>query len=508
MYNDNFASMAIYSLLVAGERFGITKYFEIGKEKLLDACDYFARCGVLTEHCSPTYTPVNLIAYAQIANHIKDAKIKEIALKCEERIWIEIAIHYHPSTRMAGPSARSYSIGSMGHTHNIDSLLWTVFGDRILINPMNDWFPMRENLQFHHSLELLEYPNSGWLINAEYHCPEYIYDLMFNKKLPYEALCITECIPSNALADTGTEMERLDYAGHRSSIYTYITEQYAMGTAENSFHSGSISDSFHITYKHADKPASIEDMGTIYTKYAFNDHLPGQRNTYTAYGNVGMDGYRDEGRKHGLQNKNISMVAYRPLHIDKDKVSCARLMILIPCHFNKNIDIRVGNEMVTGFSYESASLETVYVRAHKSFFAFIPVAATNLGRDIALSVEIINQHIAISFYNYRGEERAFTVKELRDTLAGFACIAGEDFDSLDSFAAYADKGRFVEDRNEYSEEGCLRRMKFIHENEELRMLISQVADGVLVSTVNKQPRGLNILKADGLDGIDIPFLCK
>ncbi|MFO7612495.1 MAG: hypothetical protein R6W99_08460, partial [Clostridia bacterium] len=49
MYNDNFANMAIYTLLVAGEMFGLPEYFDKGKEKLFGVRDLFMRCGALME---------------------------------------------------------------------------------------------------------------------------------------------------------------------------------------------------------------------------------------------------------------------------------------------------------------------------------------------------------------------------------------------------------------------------------------------------------------------------
>ena len=147
MYNDNFGNMALYVLLVAGSRFGLPEYADLGRIRLEELCDQFRRCGTVMEYGSPTYSPINLYVLAEIANHAPDAEIREKALRCEERLWVEAVTHYHAeSGRMAGPYSRAYYIDTVGHAHLANGLFWAVLGDTAFINPVNDLLPPRPGM--------------------------------------------------------------------------------------------------------------------------------------------------------------------------------------------------------------------------------------------------------------------------------------------------------------------------------------------------------------------------
>jgi hypothetical protein len=52
----------------------------------------------------------------------------------------------------------------------------------------------------HVSQYALMLPNDAWLINGTYHMPEYLVSVALEKKYPYHAEFMTECIPADALA--------------------------------------------------------------------------------------------------------------------------------------------------------------------------------------------------------------------------------------------------------------------------------------------------------------------
>ncbi|MDX1359332.1 MAG: hypothetical protein R3232_10920, partial [Clostridia bacterium] len=408
MYNDNFAGMAIYTLLVAGELFSMPEYFGKGLEKLCEVRNLFMRCGTLMEYGSNTYTPVDTLCYAEIANHIENEEAREIALKCEERMWVEIATHYHPETsRLAGPYSRSYCIDSIGHPHLFSGLAWYVFGDDVFANPMLDLFDPPDEQYMHGGLENLTLPNIAWIVNAEYHCPEYLFNHAFNKSYPYVAEYITECIPSNVYREVPEDLLH-EYPGVRGRNYTYMTEEFAMGTSEVQFNGGSMTDSFHITYRNRENAKRLFDTGVIYTKYIFNDRLPGQDNEYSIFGKVGYMGFRDEGRKYCIQDKGTAMVSYKPKQYEKENVSSAKLSIMIPVHFFDDFDIYAGDERVESLPFSSKNSCIIYMKVCNSYFAFIPMDVTDLGRKNFMRIERAAGHIMISFFNYEGETRSFT----------------------------------------------------------------------------------------------------
>jgi len=505
MYNDNFAGMAIYTLLVAGELFNLPEYIEIGLEKLRGVGELFMRCGAIMEYGSNTYTPIDTLCYAEIANHVKNPEARELALKCEERMWTEIAAHYHPETsRMAGPHSRSYSIDMVGHPHLFSGLAWYVFGDRVFSNPMNDLFEPHANQVMHGGLENLTLPNIAWIMNCEYHCPEYLEELAFNKKYPYETENMVECIPGNYTDDVPDEIMN-EWPGVRSRNYTYMTDEFAMGTAQSQFHSGSITDSFAVTYRNREKAERLFDTGVIYSRYIFNGHTPGRENEYKIFGKVNYMGFRDEGRKISIQDKGTAVVSYKPKHYERESVASAYLSILVPIHFFDDVKIYTNDELLDEFPYHSKKTSNVYMNIHKSYFAFIPLEATDLGRDIAMSIEKRDHHIMINFYNYRGEERSFGEKELVLSRNGFVCIGDTDCGTIEQFIESIG-GYTLGDKMEKQEGAWFRKIRFKSDKTDLNLVYSPLTEGMIVSTVNNRPTGLHVLKVDGLDLRKTPFL--
>lgn len=508
MYNDNFANMAIYNLLAAGEMLDLPQYVDIGKRKLEEVCDLFRRCGVLMEYGSPTYTPINTLCFAEIVNHVQDREAKEMARLCEERMFLEMAAQYHaPSGHMAGPYSRAYSIDMVGHAHLLSGLLWKVFGEEVFINPPADLFLPRVNQIMHGGLEQLTLPNIAFITTVDYRCPDHLSDLMFRKEFPYETCFTTECIPSNAKGDMLTDECLHEYGGYRGTNTTYMTEEFSVGSAQSQFHEGAISESFYITYKNREIAKELPDTGVIYSKYIFNDKLPEQTNTYQIYGDVDYTGFRDEGRKFCIQDRNTVMAVYRPKHYERSRVTSAKLSVMVPIHFHEKFALYAGREEVTQLPYESRDMQTVFLTVHHSRFAFRPLSFTDHGRKCALRIEKANRHLLISFYNYEGPERSFGILETFLTTAGFLCICGTT-DQYPKQEDFTDRvlDAFLEDTVERDYYAYTRRILCRTKDTEFRFIFNPVSEAIIVDTVNKKPRGLKILKVDGVPQSMIPFM--
>jgi hypothetical protein len=505
MYNDNFANMAIYTLLVAGEIFDMPEYFQKGMEKLEGVADLFRRNGALMEFGSNTYTPIDTLAIAEIAEYVKDEKAQKFALMCEERMWVEITTRYHPGTpRMAGPHSRAYSIDTVGHPHLFSGLAWFVFGDRVFSNPVPDLFEPHEKQVMHGGLENLTLPNIAWIINTTYHCPEYLAEHAFNKKYPYETKYMTGCIPGNIISNVPEDMMH-EYGGWRGRNYTYMTRGFAMGTAMVQFHGGALSESFYITYRNKDEAKRIFDTGAVYSRYIFNYKLPGQANEYNIFGKADAMAFRDEGRKISVQDKGTALVTYKPKQYERGCMKSAKLSMMIPVHFFDDLEIHTDSGEITGLPYSSKERENVYVGVHESFFAFIPLEVTDLGRDGFLKIEKANDHILISFYNYEGPEKSLTAKQMILSSNGFACVARAKAEDMDTFISEA--GEYsLKDEMQRQEGSLSRRVRFKNGETELSLMYSPLTEGVFVNTVNKKPVDGDIIKADGLDENRFPFI--
>ncbi len=69
----------------------------------------------MSEYNSPTYTALTLWFLALIAEHSTTEAARRLALFLEERLWVDVAMHFHaPSQQFAGPHSRSYQDDSVG----------------------------------------------------------------------------------------------------------------------------------------------------------------------------------------------------------------------------------------------------------------------------------------------------------------------------------------------------------------------------------------------------------
>ncbi len=508
MYNDNFANMAIYNLLAAGEMLDLPGYVRVGKQKLQAVCDLFRRCGVLMEYNSPTYTPINTLCFADIVNHVQDQEAVQMARMCEERMFLEIAAQYHaPSGHMAGPYSRAYSVDTVGHTHLIHALLWKVFGDEIFVNPVVDLFDPREHQVIHIGLERLMLPNIAFITTVDYHCPDYVADLVLDKSFPFRTEFTTECTPCNATGESLSDECLHEYAGFRCTNTAYMTQEYSLGCSQSQFHEGALTESFYITYRKRDRAERLRDTGVIYSRYLINDKAPGQSNTYQVYGEAGPEALRDEGRKSATQDRHTAMVVYRPKHYERSRVTSMKLAVMIPVHFGAEPSIYAGNERVAGLPYRRADMTEVVVAVHRSLFAFSPLAFTDHGRTDALRIERVGSHIMISFYNYDGQPRRFGILETFLTTAGFMCVCGttDEYPTVGAFLDYV-RDAVVEDVMERSPYAYSRRVTYQNRDSEISLIYSPVTEGIQVNTVNKKPQGLHILQIDGVDPSRVPLI--
>jgi len=284
-----------------------------------------------------------------------------------------------------------------------------------------------------------------------------------------------------------------------------MNEEFAMGTAFSQFHEGAISDSFTISYRNKDNAGRLYDTGIIVPEFIFNDRLPGGDNEYAIFGKVNYMGFRDEGRKFGLQDKGVSVVAYKAKPYELESVTSVKLSIMIPVHFFDDIQIYTTDRISAKLPYISDKSETVYINIHNSYFAFIPMEITDLGTDMRMKIERSGDYILISHYNYHGEARPFTEKELILLCNGFVCVAEAGCESMENFINYA-SAYTLADAMEKQESAWFRKIHFKNKRADLHLMFSPMTDNVFVSTINKRPTGMHILKADGLDLNKVPFL--
>jgi hypothetical protein len=504
MYNDNFATMNTFTLLVAGEMFGDKEIFNAGMKKLNQLKEVLMRCGTIMEYCSATYTPVSTHTLAEMVNYVKDSEAKNLARQCEERMWAEIATHYHtPTAHLAGPHSRAYMIDSVGHPHNLASFLYLVFGEKVFINPVNDLFPPHKQQVIHCGLEILMWPNSVWLCSGDCHCPDYLADIFLNKTFPYSVITTSECLPSPEYIYEDSELEYPAFSGPNT---TYMSEDFAIGTAYSQFHDGAGGESFYVIYRKKVPASHLQDTGVVFSRYIMNDKIPGAENYYNGRLS-GPEGFRDEGRKFGIQYKDCSMMVYKPKHFEADNISSMKLSIILPCHFSTVEEIWLGNNKLPNLEGESINPCTVFVKDGPVYMAFKPLELTNHGRKAAVKVEKVENFIMISFYNYEGPAKSFDPKDIMLTSTGFITHikSSSEFKGLNDFMSFVEEGT-VQDKITSQMKAYTRWVRYTRNDIDLHFAYSPISEGIMIETINGRRRPKTVFEATGLDSSVLPFL--
>jgi hypothetical protein len=505
MYNDNFAAMAMFTLLTAGERFNDHSAFEAGVSKLKQLMQVFTRCGTIMEFGSPTYTPITTHVLAETVNYVHDATVNKWAIACEERMWTELAMRFHPPTsQMAGPYSRAYLIDSVGHVHLVHALLYLVFGDKVFINPKENLFPTDERQIIHCGTDTLMWPNTVWLVSASCHCPDHLSHILMNKTYPFEVSMTAECLPGSEYLYA--EADETEYGAHTGPNVTFMTEDYALGTAHSQFFDGAISDSFHLVYRKNEQARTQSEIGTVFSRYIFNEQMPGQTNTYN--GNEhGPEMLRDEGRKFALQHRDCALVVYKPKPYEAAKVSSMKLSVLFPMHYSKVEEVWVGDKKLSGLSGEGNESETVFIKDGPVYMAFRPLSITNLGRKSAVKVKIKGSFLEISFYNYEGPERSFDKKEILLTSSGFAVYV-KQVKKIQNIQMFMDEvnGAALSDKQTNQLNGYTRWIDYQSKDLSLEFAYSPRSEGILYASVNGRPRSRERIKATGVNVAELPFL--
>ncbi|NSW89772.1 MAG: hypothetical protein HPY74_03650 [Firmicutes bacterium] len=504
MYNDNFASMNTFTLLAAGEMFGDEEAFKTGMQKLNQLKEVLMRCGTIMEYGSPTYTPISTHALAEIVNYIEDHEAKNLARQCEERMWAEIATHYHaPTAHLAGPYSRAYMVDSVGHPHNLTALLYLVFGEKIFINPVTNMFPPHKQQVIHCGLETLMWPNLAWLCSGDCHCPDYLADILLNKAFPYNVITTSECLPSPEYIYEDCKIEYPAYSGPNT---TYMTEDFAIGTAYSQFHDGAASESFYTVYRKKVPASHLEDIGVVFSRYIINEKIPGVENVYN--GRVhGVESFRDEGRKFGLQYKDCAMVVYKPKHFEANNISSMKLSIIMPCHFNTIEEIWLGTDKLSSLEGESIKPCTIFVKDGPVYMAFKPLELTNHGRRATVKVEKVKNFIMISFYNYEGPAKSFDPKDIILTSAGFIAHikSSSEFKDINRFVSFVEDST-LKDKITSQMGAYTRWVRYTRKDLDLHFAYSPISEGIMIATINGCPRPKSIFEATGLDSRVLPFL--
>ncbi|XHR30960.1 MAG: hypothetical protein ACFUZC_10415 [Chthoniobacteraceae bacterium] len=417
-YNDNMPAEAAAGMILAGEYFGDIEAVGHGLWSLRQLRDLLTRRGLFSEFNSPTYSPIILLALTEVNQHAHNAEARELASQCMERLWAELLGHFHsPTGMLSGPFSRAYTTDSLGHLSNATYLLWQVFGETVLPNPVVELLRKPHRLVLHHNEDFyFAVAQFSWLAVSEYQPPAHLMEWIQRRVYPFRLSATAE--RGEGLPVFGRHM----WSAKEVLVTNYQEADFAMGTSEGDW--GGQAEEFFIRYRRCNPAVNIEDTRTIYPRYLVNDAAPGRQNPNHHGLGSGEEGFlSDAGRYHTVQQDRIALISVTPNPVlATQPVTMLRFAMIVPEHFNEIEQIEFSDGHV-------------WLQDGPLYLALRPLGTVDWGRKDAITIEKVNGlYRVISFINYQGPPRQFTGEEFSRTLNGIVAIVGtrkdETFDAF------------------------------------------------------------------------------
>ena len=431
--NDNFASMVVLILVLAGELTGRRELVEDGVRKLQALAGLLERNGANSEYHSPTYTMLTVACCADIANHSSTPAAREKALFCERRIWRDLLARYHPPTgQHGGPSSRSYMNDSCGHLDNLKPMLHQVLGPELVpINYLSCGYTADTPLVVHHDDPAFIAANAAWSVFPDYHPDEADLEALASRTYPRLVTGTAECA---AVWEPDQYHEGVRLNPFRTFRYgkvvlsTYQTEDYSLGTASGvpMCGEGAQQDAVSAAWRRR-RLCGVGDMRTLFSRLAFDDSVP-ERNEL----------FRDNGIKTCLQDRNGALVLYRPGLRGLQPFHSLRLCVVLPIHVNRPDAVVVGGRAADG-DLESEKLETVFVKDGCCHLALRPLAVANLGAGPRFSFKRHGGFLVFSYLNYQGLERKLNFAQMGMLFVSNGFYVELSSDAESSFAEFQER---------------------------------------------------------------------
>ena len=331
--NVNHPLAAWCTLICGGEMSGQPWAVEIGYHRLIqfqrtigDRRFRFRRQAEMSEYNSLTYTALDLWFLALIAECATHREARALALFLEHRLWVNVAMHFHaPSHQFAGPHARSYQEDSTGGFSALHCTMMAAFGTDLYINAD---LPVKYN----HPSNLIE---NALIAIIPFHVPDEARRIAWEKPFPYYIRMTTYCESyhenSRRPAPDGDAFAFDDevYRGGLSDLTSYLTEEYALGTASLPYVNAGHSDSVMLRIRRNTAIRGMHDFRSLYTRGVFNDSVVGRKNrSHVARCQIDESYLYEEGRCATYQHEYCAIACYAPKRAGCEGIHAFRLDLI------------------------------------------------------------------------------------------------------------------------------------------------------------------------------------
>jgi len=379
----------------------------------------------MSEYNSLTYTALDLTFLALIAEYAKNPEARSLARFLEEALWINIAMHYHaPSNQFAGPHSRSYFEDSFGGYSVLHCTLLAASGRQMFLDPSL-------SVRFDHPSDLLQ---NALTAITPYHFPERAAMIAWEKPFPYSFRMTTygesyhENSRRDSPADTAVNPNNAQrpfafdeevYPGGWTDLTTFMTHEYALGSAGKPYVNAGHADSVMLRIRRADGIRSLSDFRSAFTRGVYNGALPGVPNyCHTSSSHVDASYLSEEGRCATYQHENRLIVSYAPKRAGHKRIESFRTDLIFS--YTAPFDsIAIDGRQVNVFPVQLRTGSRICIRDRRTFVLVVPLEPVPAAGTSPLHLSVENDFCRISAYNYSGPAKDFTREEVNSWSSGF-----------------------------------------------------------------------------------------
>ncbi len=456
----------------------------------------------MAEYNSPTYTALDLWFLAQAAEFAGDEEFRSLAQFLEERLWTNIAMHWHePTQQFAGPFSRAYAEDSLGGFSALHCTFGFAFQKDIYLNPD---LPVR----FNHPSALIE---NAFIAILNFHVPDQARAIAFNKPLPYHFQTTTygESYHENAATFTdGGKNATFDpeiYPGGWADLTTYLDEEFCLGTASQPYVNGGQNDTFTLRYRRSNQINDLIDFRSLFTRMVFNGSRFGQDNFCHVTGfQITKDFLYEEGRPFSFQYKNRTILGYIPKCVGSVGVTQLRLDLIFSYHAPFDY-IGVDDQEVLSLPFEKKEFEKILIADHRTYLAIFSIKPSLLsGFQGKVCISQFDDFLSLSIYNYEGGVRDFSKEMMSQIINGFACL----IESKNTFPAFRDFKKYAAPvkLSRKMQKPYLHMIEFQVGDDKMRFRFDPLSERIIERTLNGEDQTVYHFEVEAPVGADEIFL--
>jgi len=387
----------------------------------------------MAEYNSPTYTALDLWFLAIAAEFAGDAHCRALARFLEERLWINVAMHWHaPTQQFAGPFSRAYAEDSIGGFSALHSTFGYATQRDIYLNP-------ELAVRFNHPSALIE---NAFIATLNFHLPEQALKIAFEKPRRYYFRMTTYCeqYHENCAVENGeTRRQSFDtevYPGGWGELSTFLTEEYCLGTACRPYVNGAQNDTFSLRYRRRETITDFDGFRGAFTRMVFNGSRFGKDNfCHVTRFSVTRHYLYEEGRPFCFQHKDQSILCYIPKRGGRKGVNELRLDLIFSSADMFDL-LKVDATEVTRLPFETRHCNLILLADFNTYLAIFPLEPTLLaGFPGRMEISNSTGFLTFSFYNYLGDTHDFDKELLSQVVNGFGFVLAtrQEFPKIEDF---------------------------------------------------------------------------